>query len=371
MTFSSDIRFFCSSRRGNMRCNFRLLLMVTAVLMFVPCLHAQNATVLGQVVDATGKPMAGMQVLLENPSIGFVRTAVTGPDGSYTISEVPGGENFKISANRPDGTPITGATKEGIVLSVGDDKTILPALAERIGLAGSTEPPPAQKVGAAVTNEKSSNVGSVITGDQLRGLPLYNRNFLVLGLLSPNTHDVEAGSALSGASFSIAGQRPSSNNFLLDGADNVASSSNQAIPFQVNDSIKEFRVTSSTANAEYGRGAGGVVSVVTQRGTNNLHGSVFGYFANDVLNADNPLSVYQSTGFDKASGFAGPTNSAALAIPAGASAAPITYNQYAATAAANGFCTNSITAGPVAGSHACANGGFGKNDKFDPAALPA
>ena len=299
--------------------NARLVLIATAISMFIPRLYAQNASVLGTVVSSTGQPMAGVTVVLENPGVGFVRSVVTGGDGSYTITEVPGGDSYKISASRADGTPIPGAIKEGITLSVGDDKTILPALSERAAGVSPTEPAAAPKAAPAVANEKvNTSIGSVITGDQLRGLPLYNRNFLVLGLLSPNTHDVEAGSSLSGASFSIAGQRPSSNNFLLDGSDNVASSTNQAIPFQVNDAIKEFRVTSSTANAEYGRGAGGVVSVITQRGTNNLHGSVFGYFANDVLNADNPLSVYQSTGFDKASGFAGPTNSAALAIPADA-----------------------------------------------------
>ncbi len=350
--------------------NVRLLLMAAVALMFVPCLHAQNAVVLGSVVSSTDAAMPGVTVQLANNSTGFLRSVTTALDGSYVINEVPPADGYKITAIRADGSTIQ--SKEGISVSVGDERSILPALKEGPAGATGTEPVPAATVQSAVPNEKSNtSIGSVITGDQLRSLPLYNRNFLVLGLLSPNTHDVEAGSILVGASFSIAGQRPSSNNFLLDGADNVASSTNQAIPFQVNDAIKEFRVTSSTANAEYGRGAGGIVSVITQRGTNSLHGSVFGYFANDALNADNPLSVFTSTGFDKASGFAGPTNAPALPIPAGGSAAPITYNQYVATAAAQGFCTNSIAAGAVAGSHPCVNGGFGRNDRFDPASILA
>src|SRR5947209_20092277 len=84
---------------------------------------------------------------------------------------------------------------------------------------------PAAPTGPAPTvrNETTiTSIGGVITGDQLRTLPLYNRNFLVLGLLTPNTHDVEAGSPISGSSFSISGNRPSSNNFLLDGAENMA-----------------------------------------------------------------------------------------------------------------------------------------------------
>src|SRR5207248_9421241 len=92
---------------------------------------------------------------------------------------------------------------------------------------------------------------------------------------------------------------------MLDGADNVASSSNQAIPFQVNDSIQEFRVTSSTATAEYGRNAGGTVNVVTRRGGNKIHGSAYGYFGSDSFNGVNPLSVYNGTTLDKAADYAG------------------------------------------------------------------
>src|SRR5205823_12484555 len=120
-----------------------------------------------------------------------------------------------------------------------------------------------------------------------------------LGLLTPNTHDADAGSNLSGGSFSVAGNRPSSNNFLLDGTDNVASSSNQAIPFQVNDAVQEFRVISSTANAEYGRNGGGTINVVTKRGDNAFHGSTFGYFNTAKLNANSTLTLYNGTTFDK------------------------------------------------------------------------
>ncbi|HUR36787.1 MAG TPA: hypothetical protein VM009_03155, partial [Terriglobales bacterium] len=196
--------------------------------------------------------------------------------------------------------------------------------------------------------------------------------FLVLGLLTANTHDVEAGSALTGASFSISGQRAGSNNFLLDGSDNVASSSNQAIPFQVNDAIQEFRVTSSTANAEYGKGSGGVVSVVTRRGTNTLRGALFGYFANDKFNSDSPLSLYRGSGFDKAATFAG-SQTAAAAVPVfGAGSAFVnSYNQYVATAQSKGYCTNSIVSGFVGAPNTCAGTANGRNDKFNPSAILA
>lgn len=362
----------------------RLVLIAAALLALTPALHAQNAVVLGTVYDGTGNPMPGISVLLENPATGFTRIATTAADGSYSIPEVPPADGYVITASK-EGATIS--SRKDISVNVGDERSILPPLREEPATPAAGEPAaaggaaptpgpganlPTPKSAPIVRNETTStSIGGVITGDQLRTLPLYNRNFLVLGLLTPNTHDVEAGSPLAGASFSIAGQRPTSNQFLLDGADNVASSSNQAIPFQVNDAIQEFRVTSSTANAEYGRAAGGVVSVVTRRGTNQIHGALFGYFANSALNADSPLSVYNGTGFDRTATFAGPTNAVALPPVAGQAVGPTSYNQYVATAQARGFCTNSITAPAGANPATCVAGAQGRNDRFDPAAILA
>src|SRR3954462_3632993 len=273
---------------------FVALLVFTASSAFAA---TQNAVVYGTVYDATGNPLPGVSVSLENPALGFSRSTTSGSDGSYNFAEVPPAEGYRLTAAR-GGNKID--IRSGITVNVGDERVILPPLKEQPIVAAATgtkhEVKETKLESQGVRNETvSTAISGVITGDQLRSLPLYNRNFLALGLLPPNTHDVEGGSDLNGASFSVNGQRPSSNNFLLDGADNVASSSNQAIPFQVNDLIQEFRVTSSTASAEFGRGGGGVVSVVTQSGKNVWHGSLFGYFANDALNLDNPLSAYNGT----------------------------------------------------------------------------
>src|SRR5438874_5331318 len=267
----------------------------------------QNAVVYGTVYDAAGNPVAGVSVSLDNPSLGFARSTTTGSDGSYNFAEVPPAEGYRLTASR-GGAKID--IRSGITVNVGDERVILPPLKEQPIVAAATgakhEVKETKLESQGVRNETVSTAQSgVITGDQLRTLPLYNRNFLALGILTPNTHDVEAGSEIAGATFSVNGQRPSSNNFLLDGADNVASSSNQAIPFQVNDSIQEFRVTSSNASAEYGRNAGGTVNVVTRRGGNKLHGSAYGYFANDALNGDSPLSSYSNSTFAKAAAYAG------------------------------------------------------------------
>ena len=327
-----------------------LVLVCGLLLMAAPVFAAtQNAVVYGTVYDAAGNPMAGVTVTLENPALGFTRGTTTGTDGSYNFAEVPPAEGYRLTAAKGDKKL---DIRAGITVNVGDERVILPPLKEQAAATAAVVEKTAE--GQAVRNETvSTTMSGVITGDQLRSLPsTLNRNFLSLGTLTPNTHDVEGGSELTGASFSVAGTRPSTNDFLLDGADNVASSSNQAVPFQVNDAIQEFRVTSSAASAEYGRNQGGVVNVVTRRGGNAFHGSAFGYFNNDFLNADNHVSVYNGTTFDKAAAYAGP----ATLTCADGGFFPLTYNDYVNTACFNGFFTDTLATA---------------NTIFDPAAVLA
>ncbi len=222
----------------------------------------------------------------------------------------------------------------------------------------------------------STSVSTVITANQLRTLPLYNRNFLTLGLLVASTHDVPAGSELKDTTFSVSGQRPTSNAFLLDGMDNVASSSNQAIPFQVNDAIQEFRVTTATADAQFGRNMGGVVNIVTQRGTAHFHGSIFGFFGSDAFNSGSPISAYSASGFQQAAAFAGPLNVGPapntnpitdinpFATPI---YEPTTYNQYVKTVES----LNSQYGTQYCTSPGAAYGSANCNQLFNPSAILA
>src|SRR5271165_6484248 len=262
----------------------------------------------------------------------------------------------------------------GVVIDIGNygqDQNPTPS---PVPAAGSKKAPATQlgtvEASPIPLDTISTAVSSVITSNQLRNLPFYNRNFLALGLLVSSTHDVPAWSELKDTTFSISGQRPTSNAFLLDGMDNVASSSNQAIPFQVNDAIQEFRVVTATSDARFGRNIGGVVNIVTSRGTAKFHGSVFGFFASDSLDASSPLSVYNGSGFDQAAAFAGPLN-AQPAINTNPNGSPIyqpnSYNQYVATVESlnanygSSFCT---APNATLGSPDC-------NQRFDPAALLA
>ena len=400
------------------------LLLLCATLVVAASSRAQDKAFIegdvGKVVNGQGVPASGVLLKLKNNKLQnksqvVLRTYTSDSDGMYRFFDLTPSDDYVISATVdspwqcwfPDinGTQKYAAQKFSV--SVGEKKYVLPPVvceqrAASPETMGTTQPSggpadpmpsgdgspqqtspatgpagPGPAAGANVAASRpitldtlSMSMSTVISSDQLRTLPLYNRNFLALGFLSVTTHDVQAGSTLAGASFSISGQQPTTNDFLLDGMNNVAAGNNQAIPFQVNDAIQEFRVVYDTPDAQFGRELGGAVNIVTQRGTSNFHGSIFGFFGSNALNANSPISVYANSGFAQAAAYAGPLNSA----PASAYSPfgqplyePATYNQYVATVKAlnaqNGtqHCT---VPGAAFGSPQC-------YQLFDPAALLA
>jgi hypothetical protein len=406
---------------------YRWLMLCATLLVAVMSLAQDKAFIEGdvdKVVNGQGVPIPGVLLKLENKklqneSLGILRTYSSDSDGMYRFFDLTPSDDYVISAtaNPPwecwflnfDRTLKYAAQKFSV--SVGEKKYVLPpVICEEQSVSAPavpTSPPPAGGPADPTTSLDASpqqnssqssgppapalptiatqpvaesraifldvlsiSMSTVITSEQLRTLPLYNRNFLALGLLSISTHDVQAGSTLAGASFSIDGQQPTTNDFLLDGMNNVAAGNNQAIPFQVNDAIQEFRVTYANPDAQFGRENGGVVNIVTHRGTSNFHGSIFGFFGSDSLNANSPLSVYANSGFAQAGAYAGALNSTppAAYVPFGQPIfQPQTYNQYVATVkflnGKNGtqFCT---TPGAAFGSPPC-------YQLFDPTAVLA
>jgi hypothetical protein len=400
-----------------------VLLLCTAVAVAVAARAQDKGLIEGdvdKVVNGQGVPIPGVVLKLQNPQLqnesqGTLRTYTSDSDGMYRFFDLTPSDDYLISATADppwecwffnfDRTQKYVSQK--FTVTVGEKKYLLPPVvceqqrsptpaaapsplpsggpsAPTLSADGSPQqtsqsaaPAPAATVAPvaespAISLETlSTSLSTVITSDDLRTLPLYNRNFLALGFLSISTHDVQAGSTLAGASFSISGQQPTTNDFLLDGMNNVAAGNNQAIPFQVNDAIQEFRVVYADPDAQFGRESGGVVNVVTQRGTSNFHGSVFGFFGSDSLNANSPLSVYANSGFAQAAAYAGPLNSAPAPAytPFGRPVyEPATYNQYVATVeslnAKNGTHQYCTTPGATFGSPQC-------NQLFDPTAILA
>ena len=146
---------------------------------------------------------------------------------------------------------------------------------------------------AVLVDIGSNGIGNVVTGRQLVDLPLNGRNFTQLGLLQPGVAPLTAGVAESGGSlragqaYAVNGQRPESNNYLLDGVSNVNRvDGGYALKTPV-DAIQEFRILTETAPPEYGGTSGAMTTVITKSGSNAPHGSVYEFLRNDALDARN------------------------------------------------------------------------------------
>ncbi|MBI3950996.1 MAG: TonB-dependent receptor, partial [Acidobacteria bacterium] len=141
---------------------------------------------------------------------------------------------------------------------------------------------------AALTQSETSDLGAVIDERKILDLPLNGREFSQLAILVPGVYVPAQDSRLSDrGGFNVAGSRETENNFLLDGVDNNDQGINNLAYRPSIDSIQEFKVQTSMYSAEFGRGSGGQVNVLTKGGTNEFHGTAFEFLRNDNLDARN------------------------------------------------------------------------------------
>jgi hypothetical protein len=141
---------------------------------------------------------------------------------------------------------------------------------------------------------QSATVGQVVGSQQMEDLPLVGRNFqglsaLVPGAIPSSAHSRDYGQSAGGVSLS--GTRSWNNAFLLDGVDNSTNAAEMVTNVNLTaspnlDAIQEFKIQSSTFDAQYGRTVGGQINVVTKSGTNQIHGTAYDYLRNSALNAN-------------------------------------------------------------------------------------
>ncbi len=156
-------------------------------------------------------------------------------------------------------------------------------------IAGRHERVVVQSDVSAVQTE-SSDLGAVLDRTMIQKLPLNERDFLRLALLTPGVlPPVEASALSTRGDFAMEanGGREEFNNFLLDGVDNNDPDVNTYVLQPSVDAIQEFKIETNSYSAEYGRSAGGQVNVITRSGTNDFHGFAYEYLRNRALDARN------------------------------------------------------------------------------------
>ena len=254
-----------------------LLIALVAILPARSMAQSGTAGITGTVTDPSGSVIDRVQIEVVDRGTGFSRTTLTNSTGNYNIPGLRPG-TYDVIATRDGFRKFTQSGFQVEVSQVArlDIRLELGALTEAVEVTGRTQ----------LLHTEGAALGAVIDSQKVVDLPLNGRNFVQLALLVPGVNTGQPGAGRVGG-ISINGTRSEQNSFQLDGVTNT-DQWDSGISFRPSvDSIQEFRIEVSSYAAEFGRGAGGQISVVTKSGTNELHGNVYEFNRNDALQARN------------------------------------------------------------------------------------
>src|SRR3989441_4176763 len=284
------------SKRGivmRMRTDLHVLVRVgTAIVGLIAlasCLvFAQGSTgaISGVVRDASGAVIPGVTVTAKHIESGLTRSAVSSETGGYNFQLLPVGA-YEISTELPG---FKQEIRRGINLVVGQEAMVnltleVGAPAESVTVTGE----------APIVNTTLASTAGLVNESQIKDLPLNGRSFDQLLTLTTGTVNYTSNVNLQGNFFSVVGRRPEENTFSINGVEYIGSNSagQPSGPYGASgqvlgvDAVREFNLLEHSYGAEYGKRAGGHVSIVTSAGTNQLHGSLFEYLRNSALDARN------------------------------------------------------------------------------------
>ncbi len=256
---------------------FRLSALLAALLLPLS-LGAQDATgtIAGVIADPSGAVIQQAKVTVTNVGTQITSHTSTDISGFYQVQHLPIGK-YQVTVEA------LGFSKTASEVSALDiNQTLRIDLKLQIGKITDTVTVESQ---ASTVETQSSTVGGTVNGQAIFELPLNGRNTLDLLATQPGVTLTNPDNGGAG-NYSIGGGRTDSVTYLLDGGLNNDLLSNGVVVNPNPDAIAEFRVIESAYAAEYGRNAGGIVSIVTKSGTNDLHGTVYDYARNDFFDAN-------------------------------------------------------------------------------------
>ncbi|MGA3349074.1 MAG: TonB-dependent receptor [Candidatus Sulfotelmatobacter sp.] len=247
-------------------------------------LAAQQITgsIRGTVVDPSGAIVQAAAVTARQIETGLTRAAVTDHQGEYVLVELPIG-HYQLEVHAQG---FQKYLQQGISLDVNETATVdihlkLGAETQQVEVSAN----------AALVQSTVSSLGQTVMEHEILDLPLDGRNFSQLGLLQPGVVPLTPGLLEAGGparenqAYAVDGQRPESNNFLIDGADNESSVDAGFVLKPPLDAIAEFRILTHNANAEFGRNTGSTTNIVTRGGTNSFHGAAWEFLRNDAMDS--------------------------------------------------------------------------------------
>ncbi|MGC1449232.1 MAG: carboxypeptidase regulatory-like domain-containing protein [Candidatus Sulfotelmatobacter sp.] len=243
-----------------------------------------SGSIRGTVVDASGAVVQGASVRATQNETGLTRTSVTDRSGGYVLLELPVG-HYRLQV---EGKGFQIYNQQGIILDVNETATI----PVRLAVGAATQHVDVQ-ADALLIQGTVTSLGKTVSEREVLDLPLNGRNFAQLGWLQPGVVPLtpglaEAGGSLrDGQAYAVNGQRPESNNFLIDGANNFNGVDGGFVLKPPVDAITEFRILTHNANAEFGNSLGSTTNIITRSGGNHYHGALWEFLRNNVFDSTN------------------------------------------------------------------------------------
>jgi Carboxypeptidase regulatory-like domain/TonB dependent receptor len=259
-------------------------------LSLLPAAHAQTSggTLIGRAQDKSGAALPGVTITATQKETGLVRNTVTEADGSFRLPSLPVGL-YTVQAELNGFATVT---TENVHLNVATQREI------NIEMNTSTVSETINVVAEAPLVQTTPSIGALVDQTQLENLPLNGRQFANLAVLAPGTSLNYNSDPTKPGQLTVAlnGGIGRNVNFLVDGGDNTDDTIGGALQNFNLESVEEFNIQTQQYKAEYGRSTGGVLTVVTKTGTNQISGAAWGFFRKDSLNSETTSEEAAGTG---------------------------------------------------------------------------
>ena len=270
------------------------------VLGLLVAAHAQGvgtaAGIKGNVTDASGGILPKANVVAENAEKGIRRSAVTDSNGGYLITGLPPG-SYNVSVEFPGfGSEI----KEGLVVTVGQTAI----LDFHMKVASVKETVEVQSETPTVDTEKSSQ-SNTLTEVMIENLPIDRRDYLTFSLLAPGVSNSTRIAddtdyrvkQLPTSGLSFYGSNGRGNSVTVDAGE--ANDDEGGVRLTLGqDAVQEFQINRSNYGADMGGASGATINIVSKSGTDNVHGSAFGFFRNSAMDARDPFAFSSALAYD-------------------------------------------------------------------------
>lgn len=263
------------------RCAHALLVALFVALFSAGYLFAQatsTGTIQGTVSDKSQAVVAGAQVVATFQATGVTRTATTNDTGAYRFDFVPAG-TYQVKVTKQGFASVVQTTEVLVGQSATVSVTLSPGAPTEVVEVTAT---------ASIVDLAKTSVSQNITPSEVEELPLVGRDAANLAYLVPGVKAADSYDPTKNryAILSINGSDGRNVNTTINGIDNKDNTVGGAVMQMPLEAVQEFQISTQRFSAENGRSQGAAINMITKSGSNQYHGSVFGYFRKSALNTD-------------------------------------------------------------------------------------